>query len=108
MADFDPEQFEDKYANYFTELQQAYKSAFDVMSDRYDSGLIHAIDQYTLAESEPFYEGDGQFRIELPDDAIERVAPETELDRAELEDVYAAYTDELERQLRDVFDLSGS
>jgi len=105
MADFDPERFEDKYEHYFSELQQAYKSAFDVMSDRYDSGLIHAIDQYTLAESEPFYEGDGQFRIALPEDAIERVAPETELDTAELEEVYAAYTNELERQLRDVFDL---
>jgi len=108
MTDFDPERFEDKYEHYFTELQQAYKSAFDVMSEQYDSGLIHAIDQYTLAESEPFYEGDGEFRIELPADAIERVAPETELDATELEDVYAEYTDELERQLRQVFDLVGS
>ena len=105
MTDFDPERFEDKYEHYFTELQHAYKSAFDVMSERYDSGLVHAIDQYTLAESEPFYEGDGEFRVELPDDAIERVAPETELDDSELADIYTAYTDELERQLQDVFGL---
>ena len=108
MTDFDPERFEDKYEHYFTELQQAYKSAFDVMSERYDSGLIHAIDQYALAESEPFYEGNGQFRIELPEDAIERVVPETELDETELKAVYEAYTDELERQIRDAFGLSTS
>jgi len=28
MTDFDPERFEDKYANYFPELQKAYKQAF--------------------------------------------------------------------------------
>jgi len=66
MADFDPEKFEDKYANYFPELQQAYKNAFNRMNDRYDSQLVHAIDQQVLNESEPFYEGDGEFRIELP------------------------------------------
>ena len=56
MSDFDPEQFEDKYANYFPELQRAYKQAFETMNDRYDSELIHAIDQQILSESEPFYE----------------------------------------------------
>jgi hypothetical protein len=105
MTDFDPEKFEDKYEHYFTELQQAYKQAFDSMSERHESGLVHAVDQYVLAESEPFYEGDGQFRIELPDDAVERVLGEVELSGAELESVYEEYTDEIERQLRAVFDL---
>ena len=45
MVDFDPEKFEDKYEHYFAELQRAYKQAFEVMNDRYDSELIHAIDQ---------------------------------------------------------------
>jgi hypothetical protein len=62
MTEFDPEKFEDKYANYFTELQQAYKQAFERMNDRYDSELVHAIDQQILNESEPFYQ-DGQFSV---------------------------------------------
>jgi len=67
MADeFDPEKFEDKYAHYFNELQRAYKNAFNQMNDRYDSELIHGIDQTVLNESEPFYE-DGEFRVELPE-----------------------------------------
>ncbi len=33
MTDFDPEKFEDKYANYFPELQRAYKNAFETMND---------------------------------------------------------------------------
>ncbi len=73
MADFDPEQFQDKYANYFPELQQAYKNAFNRMNDRYDSELVHAIDQQVLNESEPFYEGDGEFRVELPEEPYERL-----------------------------------
>ncbi|MFB6303927.1 MAG: DUF5783 family protein, partial [Haloferacaceae archaeon] len=51
MAEFDPEKFEDKYANYFTELQRAYKNAFETMNDAYDSELVHAIDQQVLNES---------------------------------------------------------
>ena len=73
MTDFDPERFEDKYANYFPELQKAYKQAFETMNDTYDSELIHAIDQQILNESEPFYDGDGEFRIELPEDPVDRL-----------------------------------
>jgi hypothetical protein len=72
MTDFDPEKFEDKYVHYFPELQRAYKNAFEAMSERYDSELVHAIDQQILNESEPFYD-DGAFRIELPDDPADRV-----------------------------------
>lgn len=105
MTEFDPELFEDKYANYFPELQKAYKNAFNTMNDEYDSKLIHAIDQQVLAESEPFYEGDGQFRIELPDDPYERLTA-----TAVSEEKFAAtmdrYRDELNNELQAVFELA--
>lgn len=105
MTEFDPELFEDKYANYFMELQEAYKEAFDTMNEEYDSQLIHAIDQQVLNESEPFYE-DGEFRIELPEDPTARVTGVVVSDE-KLESVIDRYTDELRRELRDVFDLDG-
>jgi len=102
MAEFDPERFEDKYANYFTELQQAYKSAFETMNDRYDSELIHAIDQQILNESEPFYEGDGEFRIELPEDPAERLTAVVVGDE-KLAELLDRYVDEIEAELQSVF-----
>ena len=72
MAEFDPAKFEDKYANYFPELQRAYKNAFERMSDAHDSDIVHAVDQQVLNESEPFYE-DGAFRVELPENPEDRV-----------------------------------
>jgi len=102
MTDFDPEQFEDKYANYFTELQKAYKNAFERMNDTYDSELIHAIDQQVLNESEPFYEGDGQFRVELPDDPTDRLTAVI-VDDEKLTAVLENYVDEIETELRRVF-----
>jgi len=104
MTDFDPEQFENKYANYFTELQRAYKQAFETMNDRYDSELIHGIDQQILNESEPFYEGDGQFRIELPENPTDRLTAVV-VDDEKLEPVLDRYVDELEAQLRSVFEF---
>jgi len=105
MAEFDPEQFEEKYANYFTELQRAYKNAFECMNDRYDSELIHAVDQQVLDESEPFYEGDGQFRVELPDDPADRLT--TVADDEKLDAVLDRYVEEIERELRAVFGFEG-
>jgi hypothetical protein len=102
MTDFDPDLFEDKYANYFTELQRAYKNAFEAMNDRYDSELVHAIDQQILAESEPFYEGDGQFRVELPDDSADRLAGVI-VDDEKLEALLDRYVDRIETELRRVF-----
>ncbi|MDS0476097.1 DUF5783 family protein [Natrinema sp. 1APR25-10V2] len=102
MADFDPEKFEDKYANYFPELQQAYKNAFNRMNDRYDSQLVHAIDQQVLNESEPFYEGDGEFRIELPDDPYGRISGVV-VDEAKFEEVLETHVEEIETELRRVF-----
>jgi hypothetical protein len=105
MTDFDPEKFEDKYEHYFPELQRAYKQAFETMNDQYDSELIHAIDQHVLAESEPFYEGDGEFRIELPDD-IEGRLTGVLVDEEKLATIMDHYEDEIEAELRSVFGLS--
>ena len=103
MADFDPDKFEYKYANYFTELQRAYKNAFETMNDRYDSELVHAIDQQILNESEPFYE-DGEFRVELPENPKERVTAVV-VDDDKLDETLDQYVDEIEAELRAVFDL---
>ena len=102
MADFDPEQFEDKYANYFPELQQAYKNAFNRMNDQYDSELVHAIDQQVLNESEPFYEGDGEFRVELPDDPYDRLSGVL-VDEERFEQLLEIHVDEIETELQRVF-----
>jgi hypothetical protein len=102
MTEFDPDKFEDKYEHYFPELQRAYRQAFETMHDRYDSELVHAIDQQVLAESEPFYEGDGEFRIELPADPADRLSGVV-VDEAKLDDVLDRYHTELERELQSVF-----
>ena len=102
MADFDPEKFEDKYANYFPELQQAYKNAFNRMNDNYDSELVHAIDQQVLNESEPFYEGEGEFRIELPDDPHGRLSGVL-VEEERFEQVLEKHVEEIETELQRVF-----
>jgi len=104
MAEFDPERFEEKYVNYFAELQRAYRNAFERMNDRYDSELIHAIDQAVLDESEPFYE-DGEFRVELPEDPYGRVQGVILVEEGKFDAVLSAYVDAIERELYDVFDL---
>jgi len=102
MAEFDPEKFEDKYEHYFPELQRAYRQAFEYMNERYDSELVHAIDQQLLAESEPFYEGDGEFRVELPDDPAERLTGVL-VDEEKLDTVLDRYVEAIESELRSVF-----
>jgi hypothetical protein len=101
MAAFDPEAFEDKYANYFQQLQRAYKNAFNTMNDRYDSELIHAIDQQVLNESEPFYE-DGDFVIELPENPRERLTGVL-VDDEKFEQVLDRYVEEIETELHQIF-----
>ena len=103
MTDLDPETFEEeKYVEYFPQLQRAYKQAFDVLNDKYNSEMVHAIDQQVLNESEPFYEGDGEFRIEVPENPADRIqgALVDDDDVLELLDIYV---DELETQLRSMF-----
>ena len=103
MTDFDPEKFEDKYANYFPELQRAYKQAFERMNDTYDSELVHAIDQQILNESEPFYD-DGEFRIELPEAPLDRLTAVV-VDDEKAEAVLERYVEAIEGELRSVFGL---
>ena len=99
MTGFDAEKFEDKYVHYFPELQRAYKAAFTVMNDTYDSTLIHAIDQQVLNESEPFYEPEtDSFRIELPDDPFDRTQGVV-ADRQQFDDVLERYCAELRAAL---------
>ncbi|MFC7097363.1 DUF5783 family protein [Halobaculum marinum] len=105
MAEFDPDQFEDKYANYFPELQRAYKNAFNHMNERYDSELIHAIDQQILNESEPFYdEATGEFTVELPENPTERLTAIV-VDDEKLVETLDRYLDQIEAELYRVFDL---
>jgi hypothetical protein len=64
--------------------------------------LIHAIDQQILNESEPFYEGDGQFRVDLPEDPMERLTAVV-VDDEKAEAVLDRYVEEIESELRAVF-----
>lgn len=100
MAEFDPEKFEDKYVHYFNELQRAYKNAFEHMNERYDSELIHAIDQQVLNESEPQYE-DGEFSVDLPPEPYDRVDGVL-VERGQFEEILDVYTDRIETELHDV------
>lgn len=102
MTDFDAEKFEDKYVHYFNELQRAYKNAFNRLNEEYDSQLIHAIDQQVLNESEPFYEGDGEFRIDIPADPADRVTGVL-VDDERFEEILDIYVEEIELELRRVF-----
>ena len=102
----DPERFEEeKYVDYFPQLQQAYKNAFERMNERYDSTLIHGIDQTVLSESEPFYE-DGEFRIELPDDPAGRLEGVVVVEDERLDEVMQRYVETIREELRRTFDVS--
>ncbi|PSP99266.1 hypothetical protein BRC89_04900 [Halobacteriales archaeon QS_4_70_19] len=103
MTEFDPGKFEEKYVHCFEELEAAYSNAYQSLHGERDSELLRAIDRRVLAESEPFYEGDGTFRVELPADLCElagRPGDETAFE-AVLDDLVA----EIEAELRAVFDL---
>ena len=102
MTDFDPEKFEDKYVHYFNELQRAYKNVFNRLNEKYDSELIHAIDQQVLNESEPFYEGDGEFHVELPKDPADRMQGVLVKDE-KVEEVLRIYVEEIEEELSRLF-----
>ncbi|MFB6205081.1 MAG: DUF5783 family protein [Haloglomus sp.] len=103
MTEFDPEKFEAKYVHYFEELEQAYSAAYQDLHGEVDSAILRPIDRRVLSESEPFYEGDGGFRIELPEDPYERAGRPGDRDRFEtvLDELVAA----IERELRREFDF---
>ncbi|MBV0925182.1 hypothetical protein KTS45_13335 [Halomicroarcula limicola] len=102
MTEFDPEKFEDKYVHYFEELETAYSNAYQNLHGRYDSEVLRGIDRQVLSESEPVYEGDGEFRVVLPDDASER-AESLPGDRETFDTVLTAFTDNIEAELRRLF-----
>jgi tRNA(Glu) U13 pseudouridine synthase TruD len=104
MTEFDPEKFEEKYVHYLTELDSAYKQAFETMNDRFDSDLVHAIDQQVLNDSEPQYVGEGRFEITLPDDPYGRLE-NVLVTEGKFEAVLDTYRSELETELRRAFDL---
>ncbi|WP_458210205.1 DUF5783 family protein [Haladaptatus sp. NG-SE-30] len=104
MTSFDAEKFEEKYVNYFDELQEAYSNAFQYMHGRYDSNLLRSIDHKVLNESEPFYEGDGEFRVELPDNPRDRVQP-VSIDDDEFDAVLREFVERIELELRRVFEF---
>jgi hypothetical protein len=105
MSDLDPETFDErKYVEDFPKLQRAYKNAFETMNDAYDSELVHAIDQQVLAESEPFYEGDGEFRIELPEDPYDRIEGVL-VDEGKFEGVMDRYVEELKSEIKRTFSV---
>ena len=94
---------EQKYVDLFPQLQQAYKSVFNRMKDRYDSTLIHGIDQQVLNESEPFYDDEtGTFSVEVPENPYERLTA-VAVEEERFERVLDAYTDELEAELERTF-----
>ena len=103
MTTFDPDRFEEKYVHYFDELQEAYANAYQSMHGQYDSELLRAIDRRVLDESEPFYRGDGGFRVELPEDPYDRVQLSVDEERftATLEE----FVDRIELELQRVFGL---
>lgn len=103
MTEFDPERFEDKYLHYFEELEAAYSNAYNQLHGRYDSELLRAIDRQILNESEPFYDGNGEFRVELPDDPAGRVPAVA--DHEQFETVLDEFVDRIEAELRRTFEF---
>jgi hypothetical protein len=94
---------EQKYVDYFPQLQQAYKNAFNRVNETYDSTLVHGIDQQVLNESEPFYDDEEGFYLELPEDPYDRLTGVL-VDEEKFEAVLAEYVEEIERELERVFD----
>ena len=104
MTQFDPEKFEDKYVYYFDELEAAYSDAYQHLHGRYDSEVLRAVDRRVLSESEPMYEGDGTFRVALPDDVEER-ARSVPGDEETFETVLDEFVDRIEYELRRTFEF---
>ncbi len=104
MSEFDPEKFEEKYVHYFEELETAYSNAYQYLHGQRDSEILRAIDRQILSESEPVYEGDGEFRVALPDDLAER-ARSLPGGEEQFQAVLEEFTDRIEYELRRVFEF---
>ena len=112
MTAFDPERFEaEKYREYFTELQEAYKASFERMRGDldYDSTLVHAVDQFVLNESEPVWNADtDSFEIDVPTEPSpsERVASAgVAAEEAHIQSMMQDYRAVLSAELRSRFGL---
>ncbi|AGB32390.1 hypothetical protein C488_12029 [Natrinema pellirubrum DSM 15624] len=103
MTEFDTEKFEEKYVYYFEELETAYSEAYQQLHGRYDSTILKAIDRQVLSESEPFYQGDGKFRVELPENPRERVGSVSE--HEQFDTVLETLVDRIEAELRKQFEF---
>ncbi|WP_323171632.1 DUF5783 family protein [Natrialba sp. PRR66] len=101
-AEFDPEKFEEKYVHYFDELEEAYSNAYQQLHGQVDSEVLRAIDRQVLSESEPVYEGSGEFSVALPENPRERVGA---VDDEEFEAVLSAFTERIERELQRLFEF---
>jgi len=104
MTEFTTAKFEQKYVHYFEELEKSYSAAFQTLHGEYDSTVLQAIDRQVLNESEPVYEGDGQFRVELPADPWDRVG-DLHVSEEEFNAVLETFVEEIERELQRVFDF---
>ncbi|MFB6224332.1 MAG: DUF5783 family protein [Haloarcula sp.] len=104
MTEFDPEKFQEKYVHYFEELEEAYSNAYQELHGQCDSEILRAIDRQLLSESEPVYEGDGEFHIQLPDDAETR-AQSLPGDEETFNAVLTEFTDAIEHELRRLFEF---
>lgn len=102
MVKFDEQRFEEKYVHYFEELETAYSNAYQQLHGQVDSTILKAIDRQVMSESEPHYVGDGEFRLDLPEDPAERVGdvPAEEFDR-----LLDRYTELVEAELQTIFEF---
>lgn len=101
MTTFDEDKFEEKYVHYFEELEAAYSAAFEHLHGHVDSTVLRAIDHQVLSASEPIYEGDGRFRVDLPDDPYSRV--DVHVSEAEFDELLETFVEQVEIELQRVF-----
>lgn len=100
----DAETFEEKkFTDFFPQLQQAYKNAFNRINETYDSTLVHGIDQQILNESEPVYDDEEGFRLELPEDPYDRLTGVVTTEE-KFEAVLEEYVEEIEEELERTFE----
>lgn len=104
MTTFEEEKFEEKYIHYFEELEEAYSSAYQSMHGEYNSTVLKAIDRQILNESEPVYEGNGEFRIELPENPTSRIDT-VPVSEAEFEEILETFLENIESELQRVFEF---
>ncbi len=103
MPEFDPSLFENKYVHYLLELETAYKNTFSTMLEKFDSQVIHAIDQRVLVKSEPVYENE-EFHILLPDNPGVLMGSVL-IDNETLNQILDEYVTELTKELQFIFGI---